>query len=266
MKLHSLFIIAICSLLFSACNSYKQVPYLQDTDMINSLQELFSTYDARIMPKDLLTITVNTSDPEAAAPFNLSVQSAVSITRSTSLTQQPTLQQYLVNNDGTIDFPVLGRLQIAGLTKSEAENLIREKLGAYLKESPIVTVRMTNYKISVLGEVAHPGMFTINNEKVNIFEALALAGDLTIYGKRDGVKLIREDAAGRREIINLNLNKADIIASPYYHLQQNDILYVTPNKAKAMNSDVGQSTSLWLSATSIMVSIASIIVTFLVLK
>ena len=266
MKLHSLFIIALCSLLFSACNSYKQVPYLQDTDMINSLQELFSTYDARIMPKDLLTITVNTSDPEAAAPFNLSVQSAVSITRSTSLTQQPTLQQYLVNNDGTIDFPVLGRLQIAGLTKSEAENLIREKLGAYLKESPIVTVRMTNYKISVLGEVAHPGMFTINNEKVNIFEALALAGDLTIYGKRDGVKLIREDAAGRREIINLNLNKADIIASPYYHLQQNDILYVTPNKAKAMNSDVGQSTSLWLSATSIMVSIASIIVTFLVLK
>ena len=266
MKLHSLFIIALCSLLFSACNSYKQVPYLQDTDMINSLQELFSTYDARIMPKDLLTITVNTSDPEAAAPFNLSVQSAVSITRSTSLIQQPTLQQYLVSNDGTIDFPVLGRLQIAGLTKSEAENLIREKLGAHLKESPIVTVRMTNYKISVLGEVAHPGMFTINNEKVNIFEALALAGDLTIYGKRDGVKLIREDAAGRREIINLNLNKADIIASPYYHLQQNDILYVTPNKAKAMNSDVGQSTSLWLSATSIMVSIASIIVTFLVLK
>jgi polysaccharide export outer membrane protein len=218
------------------------------------------------MPKDLLTITVNTSDPESAAPFNLSVQSTVSIARSTSLTQQPTLQQYLVSNEGTIDFPVLGRLQISGLTKGEAENLIREKLGAYLKETPIVTVRMINYKISVLGEVTRPGMFTINNEKVNIFEALALAGDLTIYGKRDNVKLIREDVTGRREIINLNLNKADIITSPYYYLQQNDILYVTPNKAKAMNSDVGQSTSLWLSATSIMVSIASIIVTFLVLK
>lgn len=266
MKLQSLFIISLCSLLLSSCNSYKKVPYLQDADMINSLQEPFSTYDARIMPKDLLTITVNTSDPESAAPFNLSVQSTVSIARSTSLTQQPTLQQYLVSNEGTIDFPVLGRLQISGLTKGEAENLIREKLGAYLKETPIVTVRMINYKISVLGEVTRPGMFTINNEKVNIFEALALAGDLTIYGKRDNVKLIREDVTGRREIINLNLNKADIITSPYYYLQQNDILYVTPNKAKAMNSDVGQSTSLWLSATSIMVSIASIIVTFLVLK
>lgn len=129
MKLQSLFIICLCSLLLSSCNSYKKVPYLQDADMINSLQEPFSTYDARIMPKDLLTITVNTSDPESAAPFNLSVQSTVSITRSTSLTQQPTLQQYLVSNDGTIDFPVLGRLQIAGLTKSEAENLIRKKLG-----------------------------------------------------------------------------------------------------------------------------------------
>jgi polysaccharide export outer membrane protein len=158
------------------------------------------------MPKDLLTITVNTTDPEAAAPFNLTVQSSVNVARSTSLTQQPTLQQYLVSNEGTIDFPVLGSLQVSGLTKSEAENLIRQKLGAYLKETPIVTVRMTNYKISVLGEVARPGMFTINNEKVNIFEALALAGDLTIWGMRDNVKLIRENAIGQREIINLNLN------------------------------------------------------------
>ena len=125
---------------------------------------------------------------------------------------------------------------------------------------------MTNYKISVLGEVARPGMFTINNEKVNIFEALALAGDLTIWGQRDNVKLIREDAAGQREIININLNKADIVTSPYYYLQQNDILYVTPNKTKAKNSDIGQSTSLWFSATSILVSIANLILTFLVLK
>lgn len=122
---------------------------------------------------------------------------------------------------------------------------------------------MTNYKISVLGEVAHPGMFTINNEKVNIFEALALAGDLTIYGKRNNVKLIREDAAGKREVITLNLNKTDIITSPYYYLQQNDILYVTPNKTKARNSDIGQGTSLWFSATSILVSIANIVVTYL---
>ena len=266
MKIHSLFIIGLCALLLSGCSSYKHVPYLQDAEVVSHLQKSLPMYDAKIMPKDLLTITVNTTDPEAAAPFNLTVQTAYNVTSSSTLNRQATLQQYLVGNDGSIDFPVLGRLQVNGLTKSEAENLIREKLGAYLKETPIVTVRMANYKISVLGEVAHPGMFTINNEKVNILEALALAGDLTIWGKRDNVKLIREDAEGQREIIDLNLNKADIVTSPYYYLQQNDILYVTPNKTKAKSSDIGQSTSLWFSGTSIFVSLINILVTFLVLK
>ena len=262
MKLHSCFIIGLCALLLSSCNSYKKVPYLQDSDVVNSIQKNLPVYKAKIMPNDLLTITVNTTDPEVAAPFNLTVQSSVSAAR-TSLIQQPTLQQYLVNDDGSIDFPVLGRLQIGGLTKREAENMIREKLGGYLKEIPIVTVRMTNYNISVLGEVARPGMFTINDEKVNIFEALALAGDLTIWGRRDNVKLIRDDAAGQREVITLNLNNTDIVRSPYYYLQQDDILYITPNKSKAKNSDIGQGTSLWFNATSILVSIANIIVTFI---
>ena len=262
MKLQSLLIIGFSILLLSGCNSYKHVPYLQDADS-TSLKEPQVMYDAKIMPKDLLTITVNTTDPEAAAPFNLTVQTPYNATGTNTLNRQSTLQQYLVSNEGTIDFPVLGRLQISGLTKSEAENLIREKLGDYLKETPIVTVRMTNYKISVLGEVARPGMFTISNEKVNIFEALALAGDLTIWGKRNDVKLIRENAAGQREIIKLNLNKSDIVASPYYYLQQNDILYVTPNKTKAKNSDIGQGTSLWFSATSILVSIANLVVSYL---
>lgn len=266
MRLYNLFLCGLCIVLITGCASYKKVPYIQDAEMVGSVQSQLPMYDAKIMPKDLLTITVNTSDPEAAAPFNLTVQSAINISRSTSLTQQATLQQYLVSNDGTIDFPVLGSLQVGGLTKGEAENMIREKLGNYLKETPIVTVRMTNYKISVLGEVARPGMFTINNEKVNIFEALALAGDLTIWGVRDDVKLIREDADGNRSIVSLNLNKADIITSPYYYLQQNDILYVTPNKTKSKNSGIGQSSSLWLSGTSILVSIVNIIVTFLVLK
>lgn len=266
MKLHSILIISLCALLSCACSSYKNVPYIQDAEVLNSIQNDIPLYDAKIMPKDLLTITVNTTDPEVAAPFNLTVQSTYNATRSSQLTQQATLQQYLVSNDGTIEFPVLGTLKVSGLTKSEAENLIREKLGDYIKEVPIVTVRMANYKISVLGEVVRPGMFTINNEKVNIFEALALAGDLTIWGMRDNVKLIREDADGKREIITLNLNKADIVTSPYYYLQQNDILYVTPNKTKAKSSDIGQSTSLWLNGTSILVSLVNILVTFLVLK
>jgi len=124
---------------------------------------------------------------------------------------------------------------------------------------PIVTVRMSNYKISVLGEVARPGTFTVSNEKVNVLEALAMAGDLTIWGMRDNVKLVREDATGKREIIELDLTNAEIITSPYYYLQQNDILYISPNKTKAKNSDVGQSTSLWFSATSILVSLASLL-------
>ena len=261
MKFKSFIIAFICTIGMVSCTSYKNVPYLQNPEVVNSYMDSLPMYDAKIMPKDLLTITVNTSDPEAAAPFNLVVQSPINVARSNSLTQQPSLQQYLVNNDGFIDFPVLGRLQVGGLTKNEAENLIREKLGDYLRETPIVTVRMSNYKIAVLGEVARPGMFTVNNEKVNIFEALALAGDLTVWGLRDNVKLIREDATGKREIISLNLNNAEIVTCPYYYLQQNDILYVSPNKTKAKNSDIGQSTSLWFSATSILVSIASLLVT-----
>ena len=267
MRLLHVFIISITIMLLSGCTSYKNVPYLQEIDTLNVyLGEPLPMYDAKIMPKDLLTITVNTTDPEVAAPFNLTVQTSVNVARTTSLSQQPTLQQYLVSNEGTIDFPVLGELKVGGLTKAETEDLIRTKLGDYIEEIPIVTVRMANYKISVLGEVARPGVFTISNEKVSVFEALALAGDLTIWGKRDNVRIIREEADGRREIITLNLNKVDIVNSPYYYMQQNDILYVTPNKTKAKNSDIGQSTSLWFSGTSILVSMVNILVTFLVLR
>ena len=261
MKIKSFIIFCFCALLMASCTSYKNVPYLQNPEVVNSFTEELPMYDATIMPKDLLTITVNTSDPDAAAPFNMTVQTAQNLATSRSTYSQPMLQQYLVSNEGTIDFPVLGQLNVGSLTKSEAENMIREKLKPYLKETPIVTVRMSNYKIAVLGEVARPGMFTVSNEKVNILEALALAGDLTIWGVREDVKLIRENANGKREIISLNLNNADIVTCPYYYLQQNDIVYVNPNKTKAKNSDIGQSTSLWFSATSILVSIASLLVT-----
>lgn len=257
----SILLCGILSLLGSSCTSYQEIPYLQNIANVNTTQDSLSLFDAQIMPKDLLTITVNTSDPEAATPFNLTIQSTSSFASKQTLTQQPTLQQYLVDNQGNINFPVLGVLHLGGLTKHEAENMIREKLKPYLKETPIVTVRMVNYKISVLGEVAQPGTFTVNNEKVNVLEALAMAGDMTIWGLRNNVKLVREKENGKKEIILLDLNRADIIQSPYYYLQQNDILYVSPNKTKAKNSDIGQSTSLWVSATSILVSLASLLVT-----
>ena len=264
MKIKRLLLLLALPLLVASCTSYKNVPYLQNPEAVNDFEETLPLYDAKIMPKDLLSITVNTTDPKAATPFNLTVQTPINAALTNiSTTTQPTMQQYLVNNKGEIDFPVIGRLEVGGLTKNEAEDLIRERLKPYLKESPIVTVRMSNYKISVLGEVARPGSFTIGNEKVNVLEALAMAGDMTIYGVRDDVKLIREDVNGKREIINLNLNNAGIVTSPYYYLKQNDIIYVTPNKTKAKNSDIGNSTTLWVSSISILVSIAGLLVNIL---
>lgn len=251
--------------LLTACQSYKKVPYFQNVEVVNEVEQQEKLYDAKIMPKDLLTIVVSCTSPELAIPFNLTVASNAGIAVSTSsyVTTQPVLQPYLVDNEGNINFPVLGELKLGGLTKREAEQLIIDKLKPYMKETPIVTVRMVNYKISVIGEVTRPGTFTISNEKVNLLEALAMAGDMTVYGLRDNVRLIREDANGKQQIVTLDLNKAETILSPYYWLQQNDIVYVTPNKAKARNSDVGNSTSLWFSATSILVSIVSLLVNIL---
>lgn len=172
------------------------------------------------------------------------------------------LQNYLVDNEGNIDFPRVGRLKLGGLTKAEAEAVIEKAIRPYMAETAgktIVTVRMVNYKITVLGEVARQGMYTVTNEKISIFEALALAGDLTIYGVRSNVKLIREDATGRKDVYVLNLNDANLINSPYYYLQQNDIVYVEPNKVKAQNSSVGSMTTLWFSATSILISLTSLL-------
>ena len=262
MKLKHFILIATTGIFLSGCSSYKKVPYMQDPETVNAYGKEIPLYDAKIMPKDLLSITVNTTDPQAAAPFNLTVQSPLNAgATSMYTTTQPTLQQYLVNNQGEIDFPVLGKLKVGGMTKNEAESMIREKLQPYLKETPIVTVRMANYKISVLGEVNKPGTFTVSNEKVNVLEALAMAGDMTVYGVRDNVKLIREDAQGKRQIVMLDLTKSDLVLSPYFYLQQNDILYVTPNQTKARNSDIGNTTTVAISATSILVSIASLIAT-----
>ena len=244
MKIKRLLLLLALPLLVASCTSYKNVPYLQNPEAVNDFEETLPLYDAKIMPKDLLSITVNTTDPKAATPFNLTVQTPINAALTNiSTTTQPTMQQYLVNNKGEIDFPVIGRLEVGGLTKNEAEDLIRERLKPYLK--------------------ARPGSFTIGNEKVNVLEALAMAGDMTIYGVRDNVKLIREDVNGKREIINLNLNNAEVVTSPYYYLKQNDIIYVTPNKTKAKNSDIGNSTTLWVSSLSILVSIAGLLVNIL---
>ncbi len=260
MKKFQFFSIFIFSLmLLCSCGSVKNVAYLQNSDSINLDNSRF-LYDARIMPKDQITISVNTTTPEASLPFNLLLQNAYQQGRSMS-TGGGTLMPYLVDNEGYINFPIVGKLKVGGLTKSEAEQLVTEKIRPYLAEAenPVVTVTMASYSVSVLGEVNRPGSFMVSREKITILEALAQAGDLTIYGVRDRVKLIREDATGKKSIVTLNLNDANIVNSPYYYLQQNDVVYVEPNNIKAQNSKVGQTTTLWFSATSILVSLTSLL-------
>lgn len=252
-------IVAVVTLLFvTSCTSYKQVPYIQNSDSLAYIKQVESVHEARILPRDFLTIIVSSpSKPEAAVPFNLIVSSSYEMRQS--LTAQPTYQNYLVDNEGNIEFPVVGTLHVAGLTKKELENLIKEKIKGAFIETPMVTVRFADFKISVLGEVASPGTYNISNDKVNIFQALALAKDMTIYGMRENVKVIREDVNGKTNVYELDLTDASVVTSPCYHLQQNDVVYVTPNKAKAKGSDVGSTTSLWFSATSILVSLTSLL-------
>ena len=258
-KLSLFFTVSLVLAFFSSCGSVKNIAYIQNSDSVNYDRSQY-LYDAKIMPKDELTISVNTTNPEVSLPFNLLMQNAYQQGRTLSTTGG-TLMPYLVDTEGCINFPIIGRLQVAGLTKRQCERMIQDKIRPFLAESenPIVTVRMSSYSISVLGEVAKPGSYMVSREEINILEALAQAGDLTIYGVRDRVKLIRKNASGRKEIHTLNLNDADIVNSPYFYLQQNDIVYVEPNKVKAQNSSVGSMTTLWFSATSILISLTSLL-------
>ena len=254
------YLIFLCgALLLISCGSTKKISYLQNIQDVD-LELSRYLYDAKIMPKDVLSITVSTVNPEAAAPFNQTVPTVLSRGQQSTYNNS-LMQSYLVDNNGQVDFPIVGTITVGGLTKSECEQLIVGKIRPYLNENerPLVTVRMFNYKISVIGEVNRPGMFTVGNEKINIFEALAQAGDLTIYGVRNNIKLIREDATGKKEIHTINLNDANLVTSPYYYLQQNDIVYVEPNKVKSRNSGISSSTTIWFSATSILISLTSLL-------
>ena len=217
----SLFSCLIAVFLFASCQSYKKVPYLQDAEVLKQVNTQVSpVQDARLIPGDEVSILVSTSDPVVSQPFNAQGST------------------FLLDDQGNINYPVLGKLPLNGLTSREAENLITERLKSYVKERPTVVVRMSGFKVSVLGEVASPGVYPVVNEQINVLEALAMAGDLTIYGVRDNVKLIREDKNGHKQ-------------------------FVTPNKTKAQSADIGTSTTMWISGFSILVSIASLLVNIL---
>ena len=255
-------IVLFCMVLamVSSCVSTKDVPYMKNADVVD-LTSSRGLYDAKIMPKDLLTITVNTLNADASAPFNVGSASTATQGNSTSVNNQG----YLVDNNGDIEFPLVGKIHVEGLTKTQCQDVIREKILPYLAktERPLVTVRMSSYRVTVLGEVGRPGVIPVSSEKMSIFEALAQAGDLTIYGVRNNVMLIREDQVGQKSIHRLNLNDANIINSPYYYLQQNDIVYVEPHKVKARNTFFGSNTSIFYSVIGITTSLVSLLITIL---
>ena len=238
----------------TGCGSSKGFTYVENIDSI-SLAASRGLFDARIMPKDELTITVNTTNPEASAPFNLQSGEKASTV----------FKGYLVDNSGFINFPVVGKVHVVGLTKTECEDLIKSKIQPYLArtENPVVSVRMSSYHITVLGEVGKPGVIPVSTEKISVLEAIAQAGDLGVYGKRNNILLIREDAHGEKHAVRMNLNDANIINSPYYYLQQNDVLYVQPNSVKAKTSSIGSSTTIWFSFIGIVTSVASLLVNVL---
>lgn len=251
--------LTLSTLLVSGCTSYQKSLYLQNEQVLNESPE-GQLYDFRIMPKDELTILVSTTDPEASAPFYRKIgQSKEGGSSSTMGMGDANLLSYLVDNQGNIDFPVLGMVKVMGLTNRECEALIREKLQPYLKEVPNVTVRTSNYKFSVLGEVGRPGTYSTDAEKVTVFEALAQAGDMTLFSVRDDVQLLREDSTGIRRVYHLDLTQADVAQSPYFYLQQNDVLYVKPTKAKVNSNTFSGNTSMWLTLLSVVTSITTFV-------
>lgn len=256
-KLYLLFF--LLPFVLTGCSSYQKSLYLQNDAVINQSTQ-GQLYDFRIMPKDLLTIVVSTTDPAASAPFYRKLGQDKETTTSSNVGMQNLdLLGYLVDNNGEIDFPVLGKIKVTGMTTRECEALLRDKLKPYLKETPLVTVTSSNYKFSVLGEVNHPGTYTVKDEKVTIFEAIAQAGDMTLFSIRDDVQLLREDSEGRRQVIHLNLNDADITQSPYFYLQQNDVIYVKPTKAKVRTNTFNSNASMWITILSVLTSVTSLV-------
>lgn len=215
--------------------------------------------DMRIKPKDLLTITIQASQPELVAAFN-----GIYWTPNQQY-QQSTygIRTYLVDNEGLVDLPILGKVKLGAYTLREAEEVVRQALSPYLSEVPSVNIQVKNFRYSVIGEVVRPGAFVADNGKVNIFEALAQAGDMTIYGIRDDVKLIRELTDGSQQVISLNLQDPQLLSSPYYYLQQGDVLYVLPNNAKASSRNISSGTTIWVSIVSVALTVANLMITVL---
>lgn len=243
----------------TSCASQRKLAYLgsvtaESADTIN--RNYHSVREAHILCGDMLTITVNAMDMEAVQAFNLPVANNLRVGSTQTTNSGGSLQYYTVDKDGNIDFPVLGSVHLEGLTISEAKELLREQISQSVHD-PIINIHFVNYHVTVLGEVKNPGLQSVNSERITIFEALGKAGDMTIYGKRNNVLVTRENADGKLEFARLDLTSEDIFASPYYFLQQNDVVYVSPNPARGIASE---NVGFYLSLVSTVCTTTTVII------
>ena len=253
------FYLLVITLLVFSCTPVKNISYFQQLGESGSSLNR-AEFSARIKSKDILSITVVSSEPNASRRYNLI---APQLEANIGYLQgQPMLQNYLVDEEGKINFPSLGILQVKGLSTKELELLIEEHLKSFFtEEMPIITARIMNYSVNVLGEVQRPGKFESNNGRMTVLEGLSMAGDMTIYGRRDNVKVIREDTNGERFVYTLNFNDKNVFNSPGFFLEQNDVVYVEPNQSRANSSKYGAAETYRISTLSVLISLATMATT-----
>ena len=265
MKVRNIFWCCALMLMFASCSSTKEVPtlaYFQNLkDSDGTLPDNVSHYKIKIQPDDELIITITSTSPEATAMYNLPLGNP-SLKGNINATQSPRIQTHIVDRNGMIQLPVLGEIQAAGLSTKELEVVIKNRVSEQVKD-PFVRVEMINFTVNVMGEVKAPQRMVVGKERFSVLDALAAAGDLTEYGKRDNVLVIRTEN-GKSTYHRLNLTDGSIYASPYFYLQQNDVVYVEPNDIKIDNSKYNQFSAFKLSQLSTIVSLASVIASLVI--
>ena len=245
--------------LFQACVSHEELVNFNREPVLpfGEVEEILNQVEPRIQNDDILHITVNSYDEEAAKPFNRTIGSGQGAGSSASNQSYLLLQGYLVDSTGNIDFPVIGQIKVSGFTLTEARNSLHGRLTPYLKDA-VVNIRYLNYRFTVLGEVTGPGTYSSYNTKITLLEALGLAGDLTDYANRERILVIRENS-GQREYALLSLKDKRIFLSQYYYLKQNDVIYVEPIEARV--ATVADPAFRWISFGSALLSLVTFIIT-----
>lgn len=246
-KSQNLFFYAILCVFLSACTSSYKILYFQNAGMGGPRGDSLS-YEPVLQPDDLLSIIVSAQNVESVAPFNLpQIPGNYDIGNN-----QNAIKSYLIDNEGEIDFPVIGKIALAGLSRRQANMKLQSLISVYVKD-PEVNLRILNFKVTVLGEVNRPGIITTRGERITVLEALGNAGDLTIYGLRTDILLIREEN-GVKVYHHIDITKTDFMQTPYYYLKQNDVLVVNPNKTKINAAGVGPNTSILVSTFSVILT------------